>query len=229
MAGVCDFVLLIDATASMKPCISALVENLNIFVDNLTSGQWPVYDWRGRAVGYRDATHDGDQWFVDNPFVKDGEALKAQLRRLEAKGGGHLPESLLDALYKVVKGNGESAQQSDSDFNWRDRHEATRVVIAFTDAIYHEKMSDKIPDAAGGTWEDLIPLFAGTKVYLYLFAPDEPLYENVSQFQRVNWEAIPGPDYQKGMRDYTQNQDNFSKVMAALAASVSKSAAVEPV
>jgi hypothetical protein len=107
--GVADIVFLIDVTGSMAPIIDALRKNIEVFVDSLSSGDAnnaaPVKDWRGKVVGYRDieaAEAEGLPWIVDNPFVRDAGALKAQLATLQAAGGGDEPESLLDALYKVA-------------------------------------------------------------------------------------------------------------------------------
>ena len=55
----------------------------------------PVRDWRGKVVGFRDieaAQGEGLPWIVDNSFVTDANALKAQLAALEAAGGGDEPE-----------------------------------------------------------------------------------------------------------------------------------------
>ena len=145
MAGVCDFVFLIDATESMQSCLDALVQNISVFVDGITDPQTIVRDWRGKAVCYRDADTDGDMWFEDNPFVSDVEALKSQLRRIEAMGGGDAPESLLEALHKVITMEAETEPGSQSEPNehkWRHRSESARVIIVFTDSTYHETMSN---------------------------------------------------------------------------------------
>src|SRR3954463_13116676 len=107
--GVADIVFVVDISGSMSPCIDALRRNIEAFIDSLNKGDAnnaaPVKDWRGKVVGYRDLEHaetDGLPWLVDNPFVRDAVALKAQLAGLRAAGGGDEPESLLDALYTVA-------------------------------------------------------------------------------------------------------------------------------
>jgi hypothetical protein len=97
-------VFVVDVSGSMATCIDALRTNIEMFVDSLSRGDAnnaaPVKDWRGKVVGYRDfesAEADGLPWIVDNPFVRDAGALKAQLATLQAVGGGDEPESLLDA------------------------------------------------------------------------------------------------------------------------------------
>src|SRR5262245_56764454 len=104
--GVADIVFLLDATGSMAPCIDALKKNIETFVEPLTAkganNTNPVKDWRARVIGYRDFEDSEAEPFVDNPFVRDAEALKAQLTGLDAAGGGDEAESLLDALYKIA-------------------------------------------------------------------------------------------------------------------------------
>ncbi|HYQ15342.1 MAG TPA: hypothetical protein VEQ58_06290, partial [Polyangiaceae bacterium] len=106
--GVADIVFVVDITGSMAPCIDALRKNIEAFIESLSHGDGnnvaAVRDWRGKVVGYRDiesAESEGLPWIVDNGFVRDAAALKAQLAALKAEGGGDEPESLLDTLYKV--------------------------------------------------------------------------------------------------------------------------------
>ena len=107
--GVADIVFVVDISGSMAPCIDALRKNIEAFIESLSHGDGnnvaAVRDWRGKVVGYRDiesAESEGLPWVVDNAFVRDVSALKAQLAALKAEGGGDEPESLLDTLYKVA-------------------------------------------------------------------------------------------------------------------------------
>ena len=97
--GVADIVFIVDVSGSMKPCIDALRINIEAFIDSLSKGEGnnapPVKDWRAKVVGYRDveaAQSEGLPWIVDNPFVREAAALKAQLSELRAEGGGDEPE-----------------------------------------------------------------------------------------------------------------------------------------
>jgi hypothetical protein len=226
--GVADLVFLIDVSGSMAPIIDALKRNIELFIDSLSAGEGnnvsPVRDWRAKAVGYRDFDED-PQPFIDNPFVRDVAALKAQLTGLVAEGGGDEPESLLDALFKIANmGQMERGAQSDDPTKWRYRSDAARVVIVFTDASFKETMS--IPEARGGGVADVTNAMVNSRIILSLFAPDMPGYDQLSQIDKSEWEAIsyPGLNPQEALARFTQDQANFRNTLRQLAASVSKSA-----
>lgn len=219
--GVVDFVFLIDATGSMGHLIDALKANLNTFIDSMIADpQSPVRDWRGKVFGFRDVEEDGSDAFVDNPFVsKDVPALKAQLASLEAKGGGDVPESLLDALYRVgsMPQMDKGSQELDPG-KWRYKSSAARVVIVFTDVPFKEKMA--IPEAKGGGLDDVIHLMHNNRIILSIFGPEHDCYDKLAETDKS--EAILGD-----LAEMTAKQENFKKTLLQLAKSVSKSAAVE--
>jgi len=226
--GVADIVFLIDVTGSMAPIIDALRKNIEVFVDSLSSGDAnnaaPVKDWRGKVVGYRDAEHDPD-WFQDHPFVRDAVALKAQLADLRAEGGGDEPESLLDALYKVatMEASPKGAQSEDAG-KWRYRSEAARVVVVFTDASFKETMA--IPEAKGGSLQDVANVIMANRIILSLFAPNFEGYDRLSQIDKSEWEVVEyeGLSAQEALQKFTADPTNFRTTLKQLAASVSKSA-----
>jgi hypothetical protein len=226
--GVADIVFLVDVSGSMATCIEALRKNIELFIDSLSSGDAnnaaPVKDWRGRVVGYRDAEHDRD-WFQDHPFVRDGVALKAQLASLRAEGGGDEPESLLDALYKVatVEASPRGAQNEDPG-KWRYRSDAARVVIVFTDASFKETLV--VPEAKGGSLQDVANVVMANRIILSLFAPNFEGYDRLSQIDKSEWEVVEyeGLSPQEALQKFTSDPVNFRTTLKQLAASVSKSA-----
>jgi hypothetical protein len=226
--GVADIVFLIDISGSMAPAIDALKANIGTFVESLNKGEGnnvsPVRDWRAKAVGYRDFDHD-PQPFIDNPFVSDVEALRAQLAGLQAEGGEDEAESLLDALFKVASmGQTDKGAQTADPARWRYRSDAARVVVVFTDASFKPTMS--IPEAKGGGVEDVTNAIINNRIILSLFAPDMPGYDQLSQIDKSEWEAIsyPGLNPQQALVQFTTDQANFKNTLRQLAASVSKSA-----
>jgi hypothetical protein len=231
--GVADIVFLVDVSGSMSPCIDALRRNIEAFIDSLSQGDAnnaaPVRDWRGKVVGYRDieaSESEGLPWIVDNAFVRDAGALKAQLGTLQAGGGGDEPESLLDALYKVASMEAApKGSQTEDAGKWRYRSDAARVVIVFTDASFKETMS--IPEAKGGSLQDVANLVMANRIILSLFAPNFEGYDRLSQIDKSEWEVVEyeGLNPQEALQKFTSDPVNFRTTLKQLAASVSRSAA----
>lgn len=231
--GIVDLVFLLDVTGSMQPCIDALKANISLFIDALTLGDAnharPIRDWRAKVVGYRDFEDAERAPFEDNPFVRDPAALKAQLEALVAVGGGDEPESLLDALYLVatqeVSGDGPGVEEPG---RWRHRHQATRMVVVFTDATFRPRMA--IPQAKGGGFEDVANVIGQNKLFTSFFAPDFPCYQET--FQALGRSEFAAIDYsgttpQQALADFTADAGNFKATLKELAASISTSAAVD--
>ncbi|MGZ8254514.1 MAG: hypothetical protein ACXW2G_07910 [Burkholderiaceae bacterium] len=230
--GVADLVFLVDVSGSMATCIDALRRNIEVFIDSLSRGDAnnaaPVRDWRGKVVGYRDidsADAEGLPWITDNPFVRDAGALKAQLGDLQAVGGGDEPESLLDALYKVASMEATpKGTQGEDSAKWRYRSDAARVVIVFTDASFKETMN--VPEAKGGSLQDVANVVMANRIILSLFAPNFEGYDRLSQIDKSEWEVVEfeGLSPQEALQKFTSDPVNFRTTMKQLAASVSRSA-----
>ena len=230
--GVADLVFLVDVSGSMATCIDALRRNIEAFIDTLSRGDAnnaaPVRDWRGKVVGYRDiesADAEGLPWIVDNPFVRDAGALKAQLGSLQANGGGDEPESLLDALYKIASMEAmPKGSQGEEPGKWRYRSDAARVVVVFTDASFKETMS--LPEAKGGSLQDVANVVMANRIILSLFAPNFEGYDRLSQIDKSEWEVVEyeGLNPQQALQKFTSDPVNFRNTLKQLAASVSRSA-----
>jgi hypothetical protein len=230
--GIADIVFMIDVSGSMASCIDALRTNIEVFVESLNRGDVnnaaPVKDWRAKAVGYRDVEHakdDGLPWIEDHPFVRDAASLKAQLGTLRAAGGGDEPESLLDALYQVATMEAmPKGSQSEDAGKWRYRSDAARVVIVFTDASFKETMS--LPEAKGGSLQDVANVVMGNRIILSLFAPNFEGYDRLSQIDKSEWEVVEfeGLSPQQALQKFTSDPVNFRTTLKQLAASVSRSA-----
>ena len=229
--GIVDLVFLIDATGSMQPCIDDLKKNIVMFMSLLEEGadansQSVIGDWRARVCAYRDWDEDDEPW-IENPFVTEPGQLEAQLETLVADGGGDEPESLLDGMYKAVMCGETDRGDPPDGLKWRHRHEAARCLIVFTDATYHPEML--VEEAKGGNWEDVARVIEANRVIFSLFAPDFPCYNDLTQIDRCEWEAISfdAEDRHgavKALRDFTGDEKAFKETLEALAASVVKSA-----
>jgi hypothetical protein len=230
--GVADLVFVVDVSGSMSTCIDALRKNIEAFIDSLSRGDGnnvaPIRDWRAKVVGYRDfdsAETEGLPWIVDNAFVRDVGALKSQLATLKAEGGGDEPESLLDTLFKVASmpATPKGSQTEDAQ-KWRYRSDAARVVIVFTDASFKETMS--IPEAKGGSLQDVANVVMANRIILSLFAPNFEGYDRLSQIDKSEWEVVEfeGLTPQQALQKFTSDPVNFRTTLKQLAASVSRSA-----
>lgn len=224
--GVADIVFLVDATGSMQSCIDGLKNNLNTFIDSLTTPNvnnvLPVKDWRAKIVGFRDYEEDGaNSWLEDNPFVTDVDQLKSQLSRLVAQGGGDEPESLLDALFIQASMPQTEKGAPAEPYKWRYRRSATRIIIIFSDASYKRSMA--IPAARGGGIDDVRNVVYANRIFLSIFAPDLSCYDQLSEFDRAEYNPAAGV----GLDELTSNQSAFQDTLRQLAASVSASSEIE--
>ena len=104
------------------------------------------------------------------------------------------------------------------------RSDAARVVIVFTDASFKETMS--IPEAKGGSLQDVANVIMANRIILSLFAPNFEGYDRLSQIDKSEWEVVEyeGLSPQEALQRYTTDQANFRNTLKQLAASVSKSA-----
>lgn len=218
--GVVDIVFLIDATGSMSECISALKENVSQFINYLTTkdanNSSPVRDWRAKVVGYRDFQLDANPW-VDKSFVRDVDQLKTQLADLKAEGGGDEPESLLDGLYRLSNMGQTNKGENENPAKWRSLGSASRIVVVFTDASYKPTMH--IPEAKGGTVNDVVNAMMSNRIILSLFAPNKPGYDELSAIDKCEWTETPD------LKALSMDSGSFQKTLIALAKSVSCSAA----
>lgn len=211
--GVVDLVFLIDATGSMGPLIDALRDGIRQFIDRLTAegGQGAVTNWRAKVVGYRDLTVDPSSWFVDHPFSRDAAELRQQLGATVPASGGDHPESTFDAIYTVAK-MGASTPGTEDPARWRDGAEAARVILCFTDAVSHPTLS--VPDAVGGTVEDVKNALLSNRVRLVLYAPDDQDYHALAGARGVVME--PTAD----LRALATDPAAFDEAMKALVKTV---------
>jgi hypothetical protein len=107
---------------------------------------------------------------------------------------------------------------------WRYRSDAARVVIVFTDASFKETMS--LPEAKGGSLQDVANIVMANRIILSLFAPNFEGYDRLSQIDKSEWEVVEyeGLNPQEALKKFTSDPVNFRNTLKQLAASVSRSA-----
>jgi hypothetical protein len=115
--------------------------------------------------------------------------------------------------------------QTEDPAKWRYRSDAARVVIVFTDASFKETMS--LPEAKGGSLQDVANLVMANRIILSLFAPNFEGYDRLSQIDKSEWEVVEyeGLNPQEALQKFTSDPVNFRNTLKQLAASVSRSAA----
>lgn len=250
--GVVDLVMLLDVTGSMQDCIDAVKTSVGSFIASLSSkdanNDSPIKDWRMKVCGYRDQEVDPLNWFVDNPFVRDPASVQAQLSAssMQASGGGDEPESLLDALFKLAKMEQSGVQDGEAPDRWRARGTATRVIVFFTDATFKTPMT--LAEAGGGTVADVITALMTNRVIICGFVPDWDGYMELAAADKAEINLVAtrtevpalaglgklGDEGRAAMaasvsalKAKAVDPNAFQKIMAQLAKTVSKSAAIE--
>lgn len=116
-----DLVFLIDATGSMGDEIAKLKASMRAMAQQIAQlpGQpdicWGLVAYRDRGDAFLTRTHD---------FTDDLPAFQNVLARVQAHGGGDMPEALNEALHEVVHA-----------LSWR--ADAARMVVLVADAPPH--------------------------------------------------------------------------------------------
>lgn len=138
-----DIVYCIDLTSSMRPIINKVKETAVTLHDNLQKKMRDSYSrsikqLRVKVIGFRDAYCDGELSFEVSDFFylpEEAEEFKHFVDRLEAKGGGDLPENALEAIAMAM----QSDWCTTLDSSVRKRH----IIVLFTDAPAHELEQSK--------------------------------------------------------------------------------------
>jgi hypothetical protein len=116
------------------------------------------------------------------------------------------------SLEAVAKG-----AQFEDPMKWRYRSDAAR-------APYKETMS--LPEAKGGSFQDVANIVMANRIILSIFAPNFEGYDRLSQIDKSEWEVVEyeGLSPQEALQKYTSDPVNFRNTLKQLAASVSRSA-----
>ncbi|HRX16722.1 MAG TPA: VWA domain-containing protein [Spirochaetota bacterium] len=91
-----EIMLLIDKTGSMEDDIDAVVEGLNLIIDELPDNA------RLGLATYGDKNVDGSEWFSFVDLTSDHDTIKGELDKIETTGGGDWRESVFDGIYETI-------------------------------------------------------------------------------------------------------------------------------
>ena len=112
---------------------------------------------------------------------------------------------------------------------WRHRRQAARIVVVLTDASFHPEMTGGVAD--GGAVTDVQNAVLNARIYLRGFVPDMDCYVDLESIDRADLQRIRFDNKVKGgaalaLEGWSRDQASFTRVMDALAKSISQTAEV---
>ena len=163
-----DFVICIDATASMAPYLDEVKANalsiLQKYVEGVEESGYTLEQLRIKVIAFRDYKYD-EVPMVESAFFtlpEERDAFESCLNGIEAKGGGGGAENALEALALALRSDWTTG-------GYRRRH----IVLLFTDSGalplgaradcpgYPDGMPKDLAQL-GSWWEGTDPSFEGT-------------------------------------------------------------------
>lgn len=112
-----DIVFLIDNTGSMTDDIDNVKKNLNYIIDYLKQ----LKNIQVGVALYGDINVDGKNWYKRTNLSKNLETSRSFINKIHVNGGGDIPESTYDAIYKTV-----------DEMNWSSK--SKRMILLIGDA-----------------------------------------------------------------------------------------------
>lgn len=217
--GVCDIVICVDATGSMKPCIDALKGQIQSFIAGLEKpldANTPALNWRLRVMGFRDLNEGESMINLGSPMVKTSAEAQAQVDALEADGGGDEPESALDAVWLAT-----------AKTQWRptpeDPSPARKVIVLFSDATALPTLHpDTVREGAVGNDVNAVrQILAEKNVVLYAWAPACPIWAELSKNNKlVTYQQLEDAGTGLATIDFTSLLKRLGKALSESAAAL---------
>jgi Mg-chelatase subunit ChlD len=195
-----DVMFVLDCTGSMRGEINAIRDAITDFAETIrTEGV------RARVglIEFRDRLNKEEHRvlnFNGHSFTEDSNLFKTEVSKLEAKGGGDLPESSLDALLLALR----------QPFDER----ASKVIVLVTDAPPH------VPDLEANSVEEVARALRSAEIkqfYLVIRARDPE-----SQVYLKLLEGAPGMAFDLGEGDdFRERAENFKRTLMSLGKTIS--------
>ncbi len=237
-----DVVFVIDASDSMKPCFEQLKASIKSFVTPFQ--QQGFESLRLGLLAYRTGADHG-QWVNRHSFIcgdapelmkdfysDDDNVLKKFFTR---SGNGFIDTpafcDCLDRIECYADENTPLALDVAADFPFAPLCFARRSIILFTD----EKLEDGVlkekaiqnntsdgDTGAFSTIDQVMNKIQERHISLYIFAPESPVLEEISQFDRVVAQCV------KDSQDRVDNESswdglNFNKILEGIGKEISSS------
>ena len=183
-----DIVMCMDATASMSPFLNQVKNHALRFYDDLTLAMARkhkrIEQLRVKVIAFRDYYEDGRHAMMESDFFllpQDRSAFNSFVGSVNAKGGGDLPESGLEALALACRSPWTTAGS-------KRRH----IVVMWTDTTAHplelaqSKAGSNYPGAMPRNLNEMTDLWEGHGTLtpgskrLILFAPERYPWDELS-------------------------------------------------
>jgi len=221
--GVADVVFCVDASDSMKPCIDGIKTHITSFLEGLKSDGQRTWDVRFDFLAHHCVTGDGGAIGHVHLSLHHNEPGNDVLRNLYlSPGGGRFFTTDIDefkrGLEKVEVLGDEGpliALDSCLDFPWRKADERHRVVIFMTDEPFE---TSSAPEMEKPFLEEIQQKTQDLKILLFIVAPDSPVYEELSEVDKSEYEVVES--HSAGLADV-----DFRKLLSGIGKSVSVSTA----
>jgi hypothetical protein len=219
--GIADVIFCLDASGSMQPCIESVKRHIVDFVAGLTSNGQQKWDLRLDFVAHqagvsanRGVPFNNSSVFLDDCwdglylnlrqegmrfFTENQAEFQMGLDRISCQGD----EAMLLALDFCL------------DFPWRPAKNCHRVVIMLTDEPCETGFNVSGQQAK---IVELIQKIQGLRVMLFLVAPDSPIYQELAQADKSEYEVIDDAQMGGGLAGV-----DFRKVLEYIGKSVSVS------
>jgi Mg-chelatase subunit ChlD len=195
-----DVVFVLDCTGSMHGELNAIRDAILDFAETIRSDGVRV---RIGLVEFRDRLNKEDHRvlsFNGRPFTEDPSLFRQEVAKLEAKGGGDLPESSLDAVMLALR------QPFDE--------KANKVIVLVTDAPPH------IPDLETHSVEEVSEAIrrAGIKQFYLVMKARDPQ----SQVYLKLLEGAQGIAFDMGEGDdFRERAEHFKRTLMSLGKTIS--------
>jgi len=221
--GVVDVIFCLDASDSMKPCIDGVKAHITSFLEGLKSDGQRTWDVRFDFVAHNCVRGEGGGIGHDHKSIFHNETGNDVLHNLYlSPGSGRFFTTDIDefkrGLDKVEVLGDEGpliALDSCLDFPWREADQCHRVVIFMTDEPFE---TSSIPDKEKAFLGDIQQKTQDLKVLLFIVAPDSSAYEELSEIDKSEYEAVESRS--AGLADV-----DFRKLLSGIGKSVSVSTA----
>ena len=128
--GPMDVVFVVDTTGSMGGAIESVKSELPVIIEQIQTASGG--DFRLGLIDFND-----DVIVLNDLAGGNLDAVKTNIGKLSAGGGGSIPEASDEGVKTALRGlkaSDRAAGQQTGDFNGRFREEATKIIILITDA-----------------------------------------------------------------------------------------------